>query len=116
MVDFAGWEMPIHYGSQIEEHHAVRRDAGMFDVSHMCALDLAGPDAARWLRRLLANDVAKLTTPGKALYSCMLDESAGVIDDLIVYFFTPTFPHRGQRRHRRQGHRLDAASSPVWRR
>ncbi len=89
MVDFSGWEMPIHYGSQIEEHHAVRRDAGMFDVSHMCALDLAGPDARGWLRRLLANDVAKLTTPGKALYSCMLDESGGVIDDLIVYFFTP---------------------------
>ena len=88
MVDFAGWEMPIHYGSQIEEHHAVRRDAGMFDVSHMCALDLAGPDATRWLRRLLANDVAKLATPGKALYSCMLDESAGVIDDLIVYYFS----------------------------
>ena len=90
MVDFSGWEMPIHYGSQIEEHHAVRRDAGMFDVSHMCALDLAGADATRWLRRLLANDVAKLTTPGKALYSCLLDESAGVIDDLIVYFFTAT--------------------------
>jgi len=89
MVDFSGWEMPIHYGSQIEEHHAVRRDAGMFDVSHMCALDLAGPDATRWLRHLLANDVAKLTTPGKALYSCMLDQDAGVIDDLIVYFFTP---------------------------
>jgi len=89
MVDFSGWEMPIHYGSQIEEHHAVRRDAGMFDVSHMCALDLAGPDATRWLRHLLANDVAKLTTPGKALYSCMLDHDGGVIDDLIVYFFTP---------------------------
>jgi aminomethyltransferase len=89
MVDFSGWEMPIHYGSQIEEHHAVRRDAGMFDVSHMCALDLAGPDATRWLRHLLANDVAKLTTPGKALYSCMLDQDGGVIDDLIVYFFTP---------------------------
>jgi len=89
MVDFAGWDMPIHYGSQVEEHHVVRRDAGMFDVSHMCALDLVGPDAARWLRRLLANDVAKLTTPGKALYSCMLDQSGGVIDDLIVYFFTP---------------------------
>ena len=88
MVDFSGWEMPIHYGSQIEEHHAVRRDAGMFDVSHMCALDLAGPDARGWLRRLLANDVAKLTTPGKALYSCMLNEAGGVIDDLIVYFFT----------------------------
>ncbi|MDP1610202.1 MAG: glycine cleavage system aminomethyltransferase GcvT [Sulfuritalea sp.] len=89
MVDFSGWEMPIHYGSQIEEHHTVRRDAGMFDVSHMCALDLAGPDATRWLRHLLANDVAKLTTPGKALYSCMLNRDAGVIDDLIVYFFTP---------------------------
>ncbi len=87
IVDFAGWEMPIHYGSQIEEHHAVRKDAGMFDVSHMCAIDLAGPDATRWLRHLLANDVAKLTTPGKALYSCMLDDGAGVIDDLIVYYF-----------------------------
>jgi aminomethyltransferase len=89
MVDFSGWEMPIHYGSQIEEHHTVRTDSGMFDVSHMCALDLAGPDATRWLRHLLANDVAKLTTPGKALYSCMLNRDAGVIDDLIVYFFTP---------------------------
>ncbi|MDP2134751.1 MAG: glycine cleavage system aminomethyltransferase GcvT [Sulfuritalea sp.] len=89
MVDFAGWDMPIHYGSQVEEHHVVRRDAGMFDVSHMCALDLVGPDAARWLRHLLANDVAKLTIPGKALYSCMLDQTGGVIDDLIVYFFTP---------------------------
>lgn len=89
MVDFAGWEMPIHYGSQVEEHHAVRRDAGMFDVSHMCALDLAGPDATRYLRHLLANDVSKLKTPGKALYSCMLDDGAGVIDDLIVYYFGP---------------------------
>ena len=65
MVDFSGWEMPIHYGSQIEEHHAVRRDAGMFDVSHMCALDLAGPGARDYLRRLLANDVARLTVPGR---------------------------------------------------
>jgi len=89
IVDFAGWDMPIHYGSQIEEHHAVRRDAGMFDVSHMLAIDLAGPDALPWLRRLLANDCAKLTVPGKALYSCMLKEDGGVIDDLIVYFFTP---------------------------
>ena len=90
IVDFAGWEMPIHYGSQIEEHHAVRRDAGFFDVSHMCALDLIGPDATHFLRRLLANDVAKLATPGQALYSCMLNGTGGVIDDLIVYFFTPT--------------------------
>ena len=90
MVDFAGWDMPIHYGSQIEEHQAVRNDAGMFDVSHMLAIDLVGPDATRWLRHLLANDVAKLTLPGKALYSCLLKDDGGVIDDLIVYFFEPT--------------------------
>jgi aminomethyltransferase len=89
IVDFAGWEMPIHYGSQIEEHHVVRRAAGMFDVSHMLSLDVAGCDAQAYLRRLLANDVAKLALPGKALYACMLNESGGVIDDLIVYFFTP---------------------------
>jgi aminomethyltransferase len=88
MVDFAGWDMPVNYGSQIEEHHTVRRDAGMFDVSHMLALDLAGPDATRFLRGLLANDVAKLGESGKALYSCMLDERGGVIDDLIVYRFS----------------------------
>jgi len=89
IVDFAGWEMPINYGSQIEEHHQVRRDAGMFDVSHMRAVDVAGKDAQAYLRRLVANDVAKLTLPGKALYSCMLKEDGGVIDDLIIYFFTP---------------------------
>ncbi|MDR1462143.1 MAG: glycine cleavage system aminomethyltransferase GcvT [Azoarcus sp.] len=88
MVDFAGWSMPVNYGSQIEEHHAVRRDAGMFDVSHMLALDLEGFGANDWLRILLANDVARLArsaTPGKALYSCMLNGEGGVIDDLIVY-------------------------------
>ena len=88
IVDFAGWDMPIHYGSQLEEHHVVRRDAGMFDVSHMLAIDLVGPDALPWLRKLLANDCAKLTVPGKALYSCMLQEDGGIIDDLIVYFFS----------------------------
>lgn len=88
MVDFAGWDMPVNYGSQIEEHHAVRRDAGMFDVSHMLALDLAGPDATSWLRGLLANDVAKLKESGKALYSCILNAQGGVIDDLIVYRFS----------------------------
>ena len=87
MVDFAGWEMPVNYGSQIEEHHAVRRRAGMFDVSHMLALDLDGADARKFLRAVLANDVAKLTVAGKALYSCMLTPSGGVIDDLIVYHF-----------------------------
>ena len=90
MVDFAGWDMPVNYGSQIEEHHAVRRDAGMFDVSHMLALDLVGSGAKAFLRGLIANDVAKLTEPGKALYSCMLNPEGGVIDDLIVYFLSDT--------------------------
>jgi aminomethyltransferase len=90
MVDFGGWNMPLAYGSQLDEHHAVRRDAGMFDVSHMLNVDVTGPDAMAFLRRLIANDVAKLTgTPGKALYSCMLNPEGGVIDDLIVYFFAP---------------------------
>ncbi|HSC48409.1 MAG TPA: glycine cleavage system aminomethyltransferase GcvT, partial [Gammaproteobacteria bacterium] len=86
MVDFGGWDMPVHYGSQIDEHHAVRTDAGMFDVSHMTVLDLEGPKVRDFLRKLLANDVAKLKEPGKALYSCMLNNQAGVVDDLIVYF------------------------------
>jgi aminomethyltransferase len=85
MVDFAGWEMPVHYGSQVEEHHAVRRDAGMFDVSHMRVLDIHGASARAWLQKMLANDVARLSSPGRALYSCMLDAGGGVIDDLIVY-------------------------------
>jgi aminomethyltransferase len=87
MVDFGGWDMPINYGSQIEEHHAVRRDAGMFDVSHMTVIDLHGARTREFLRHLLANNVDKLKTQGKALYSCMLNEQGGVIDDLIVYFF-----------------------------
>jgi len=86
MVDFGGWDMPVHYGSQIEEHHAVRRDAGVFDVSHMRVVDLEGAQAQDFLRRLLANDVARLKTPGKALYSCMLRDDGGVIDDLIAYY------------------------------
>ena len=85
MVDFGGWDMPLHYGSQIEEHHAVRRDAGMFDVSHMTVVDLHGARCREFLRHLLANDVGKLKKPGKALYSCMLNERGGVIDDLITY-------------------------------
>jgi aminomethyltransferase len=90
IVDFGGWEMPLHYGSQIEEHHAVRRDAGMFDVSHMGVIDLSGDRVRDFLRRLLANDVGRLTIPGKALYSCMLLPGGGVIDDLIVYFISDT--------------------------
>ncbi len=84
MVDFGGWEMPLHYGSQIEEHLAVRASCGMFDVSHMRVIDLAGADSLVFLRRLLANDAARLV-PGKALYSCMLQQDGGIIDDLIVY-------------------------------
>ncbi|ALK97762.1 glycine cleavage system protein T [Massilia sp. WF1] len=87
MVDFGGWDMPVNYGSQIEEHHAVRTDAGMFDVSHMCVVDLQGANVRPFLRGLLANNVDKLQTAGKALYSCMLNPEGGVIDDLIVYFF-----------------------------
>lgn len=86
MVDFGGWDMPVNYGSQIEEHHAVRRDCGMFDVSHMCPVDVTGPDARTFLSRLVANDVAKLKVEGKALYSCMLNEAGGVVDDLIIYY------------------------------
>lgn len=90
MVDFHGWEMPINYGSQIEEHHAVRQDAGMFDVSHMTIVDVKGPQAKDYLRYLLSNDVAKLSQVGKALYSGMLNETGGVVDDLIVYHFDAT--------------------------
>jgi aminomethyltransferase len=91
MVDFGGWDMPIHYGSQIEEHHQVRRDAGMFDVSHMTVVDLHGPRTREFLRHLVANSVDKLKAPGKALYTCMLDENGGVIDDLIIYFMSESF-------------------------
>ncbi|WP_414154579.1 glycine cleavage system aminomethyltransferase GcvT [Pseudomonas sp. BNK-43-a] len=84
-VDFGGWDMPLHYGSQVEEHHQVRSDCGVFDVSHMTVIDIDGADATPWLRRLLANDVARLESPGKALYSPLLNEQGGVIDDLIAY-------------------------------
>ncbi|PNS07409.1 glycine cleavage system aminomethyltransferase GcvT [Solilutibacter silvestris] len=88
MVDFGGWDMPIHYGSQIEEHHQVRRDAGMFDVSHMTVVDLRGARTREFLRKLVANSVDKLQKPGKALYTAMLNPQGGVIDDLIVYFMS----------------------------
>ncbi|MCD7100078.1 glycine cleavage system aminomethyltransferase GcvT [Stenotrophomonas sp. MMGLT7] len=91
MVDFGGWDMPIHYGSQIEEHHQVRRDAGMFDVSHMTVVDLRGARVREFLRHLVANSVDKLKVPGKALYTCMLNPQGGVIDDLIVYYLGEEF-------------------------
>ncbi len=86
LVDFGGWEMPLHYGSQIEEHHQVRRDCGMFDVSHMQVLDIRGKDSRNFLSHLVANNVDKLRAPGKALYSAMLNADGGVIDDLIIYY------------------------------
>lgn len=91
MVDFGGWDMPVHYGSQVEEHHAVRRDAGIFDVSHMRVVDLEGAGTREFLRFALANDVAKLAAPGRALYSCLLNDAGGVVDDLIAYFFRDDF-------------------------
>src|SRR6188768_4377850 len=91
MVDFGGWDMPVNYGSQIEEHHAVRRGAGVFDVSHMCVIDARGARVREFLSKLVANDVAKLKSSGKALYSCMLNEQGGVIDDLIIYFIDESF-------------------------
>ncbi|UOD50767.1 glycine cleavage system aminomethyltransferase GcvT [Orrella daihaiensis] len=87
LVDFGGWEMPLHYGSQIEEHHAVRQNVGMFDVSHMRSVDISGPQSRAFLRYLLANDVNKLKQTGRALYSCMLNPQGGIIDDLIAYHF-----------------------------
>jgi len=91
MVDFGGWDMPLHYGSQLEEHHKVRQDAGMFDVSHMLPVDIKGEHTRDFLRRLVANNVDKLTVSGKALYSCMLTPQGGVIDDLIIYFLTESW-------------------------
>jgi aminomethyltransferase len=88
MVDFGGWDMPVNYGSQIGEHHAVRRASGMFDVSHMLAIDVHGAGAREFLRCALANNVDKLRDPGRALYACMLNHTGGVVDDLIVYFFS----------------------------
>lgn len=85
LVDFGGWDMPLHYGSQVEEHHQVRRDCGIFDVSHMHIIDVAGSQAKSWLQRLLANDVGRLQQTGRALYSAMLANDGGIIDDMIVY-------------------------------
>ena len=90
IVDFGGWDMPLNYGSQKEEHHAVRNSAGVFDVSHMTIVDLSGERVREFLQYLVANDVAKLVDYGKALYTAMLNEEGGVIDDLIVYYLEDT--------------------------
>ena len=91
MVDFGGWDMPLHYGSQVDEHHLVRRDAGMFDVSHMTVVDLKGARVRDFLRGLVANSIDKLKVCGKARYTSMLDPQGGVCDDLIVYYMDETF-------------------------
>jgi aminomethyltransferase len=91
LVDFGGWDMPVQYSSQLGEHHAVRRGAGVFDVSHMCVVDLKGARVRAFLQQLLANDVGRLTVAGKALYSCMLNEAGGVLDDLIAYYLTESW-------------------------
>jgi aminomethyltransferase len=91
MVDFGGWDMPIHYGSQMDEHHQVRREVGMFDVSHMTVIDLHGEKVRAFLHHLLANNVDKLKSTGRAIYSCMLNSRGGVIDDLITYYLADDF-------------------------
>ncbi|MFM8462422.1 MAG: glycine cleavage system aminomethyltransferase GcvT [Polynucleobacter victoriensis] len=91
LVDFGGWEMPVNYGSQIEEHLATRTNCGIFDVSHMAAVDVIGKDAKSFLEKVIANNVNKLKNNGQALYGCLLNEHAGVIDDLIVYRLDPNF-------------------------
>lgn len=84
LVNFAGWQMPLHYGSQIQEHHVIRQDSGLFDVSHMLVVDIIGKNAIHYLSFLLANNPQQLI-PGKALYTCMLNDDGGILDDLIVY-------------------------------
>ena len=91
MVDFGGWEMPLHYGSQIAEHHSVRRQCAMFDVSHMTIIDIKGEGASSYLGYLLANDINKLTASRQAFYSVMLNEEGGVIDDLMAYIIDDGF-------------------------
>ena len=91
LVDFGGWEMPVNYGSQIEEHLNTRKACGLFDVSHMAVVDIAGKDAQAFLQKVVANDVVKLKTNGQALYGCLLNEAGCVIDDLIVYRTDPGY-------------------------
>jgi len=91
LMDFAGWDMPIDYGSQIAEHKAVRENVGMFDVSHMSVVDISGPDAREFLSGVLANDIAKADDVGRAIYTCLLNTRGGVIDDLIVYHLGDDF-------------------------
>jgi aminomethyltransferase len=85
IVDFNGWDMPLHYGSQVEEHHHVRKECGMFDISHMSIFDIQGSQAQEFLQYGLCNDVALLDSLGSAQHSLLLNEQGGVIDDLMVF-------------------------------
>jgi len=85
LVDFSGWEMPINYGSQINEHNEVRTNVGIFDVSHMAVFDFSGDNQVEFLKKLLPNDVTKILNSKRALYSPLLNENGGILDDLIVY-------------------------------
>ncbi len=107
MVEFGGWDMPLHYGSALAEHHAVRQSCGIFDVSHMTVVDVMGPDATAFLGRLLANDISKLREPGQGLYSCMLNDAGGVVDDLIAYA-------RGNDRYRLVVNAATRAQDLAW--
>lgn len=83
-IDFGGWEMPVQFSGIKEEHYTVRNKAGLFDVSHMGEIKVKGPEASRFLNRMLTNNTEKLT-PGKAQYTIMCHENGGTVDDLIVY-------------------------------
>src|SRR5207237_9894481 len=88
MVPFAGWEMPVQYEGVIQEHRAVRADAGVFDVSHMGEIEVEGPRALELLQGLLSNDLDRLE-PGQAQYTLLTNERGGVVDDLIAYRLEP---------------------------
>lgn len=89
MIDFHGWQLPLSYHSQIEEHRAVREASGLFDVSHMTIVDVLGTGGRQFLKHLLSNDVDQLTAAGQCMYSLMLNHQGGIIDDLIVYYRSP---------------------------
>ena len=91
MVNFSHWEMPISYTSLIEEHHAVRNTAGVFDVSHMSVFDFNGGDQVAFFEKIFANDIKKISNEDKAIYGALLNEEGGILDDLIIYHANEKF-------------------------
>lgn len=91
MIERDGWNMPLHYGDQVDEHHQVRTACGVFDVSHLCVLDVGGSAAQAWLSLHLSNDVGRLAQPGQAQYSLLLSETGGILADVLVYRLTTGF-------------------------